>query len=161
MSSVAEGRGAGVGPRVGGDPTPLWAKLLWVVNLLVSAYLTWDHYNAAAVLVCPEGEFANCASVTSSPWAYLLGIPMALLGLLYNAAGVAFAFAGRRFGLRRGRLVGLVLTALGMVFVLYLVWVEFVMLGQICLWCTVIHVVTAVLFIYYLTVSLAGSPELD
>ena len=35
------------------------------------------------------------------------------------------------------------------------------MLGQICLWCTVIHVVTAVLFIYYLTVSLAGSPELD
>ena len=150
---------AGAAVRVGAaDPSPLWIKLLWVANLLVSAYLTWEHYNADVVLVCPEGDFVNCASVTTSPWAYLLGIPVALLGLLYNIAGVAFAFAGRRLGLRRGRLVGLVFTGVGMLFVLYLVWAEFVMIGQICSWCTVVHVITAVLFVYYLTVYFAGDP---
>ncbi|QTE26771.1 vitamin K epoxide reductase family protein [Propioniciclava sp. MC1595] len=151
---------AGAAVRVGAaDPSPLWIKLLWVANLLVSAYLTWEHYNADVVLVCPEGDFVNCASVTTSPWAYLLGIPVALLGLLYNIAGVAFAFAGRRLGLRRGRLVGLVFTGVGMLFVLYLVWAEFVMIGQICSWCTVVHVITAVLFVFYLTTFVAGAPE--
>ena len=141
------------------DPSPLWVKLLWVAALAVSAYLTYDHYSADSTLACAEGSFVNCASVTSSQWAYLFGIPVALLGLLYTIFGVGFAFLGRRLGLRRGRLVGMLLTGVGLLFVLYLVWAEFVMLGQICTWCTVVHVITAVLFVFYLTTYFAGSPE--
>ncbi len=141
------------------EVSPWWVKLLWVGNLLVSAYLTWEHYNADVVLVCPEGEFVNCASVTSSPWAYLIGIPVALLGLLYNVGGLALAFFGSRLGVARGRLAAVIYTGVGMLFVLYLVWAEFVMIGQICSWCTVVHVITAVLFVYYLTVFFAGVPE--
>lgn len=148
---------SGRGSRV--DPSPLWVKVLWVVSLLVSAYLTWEHYAADAVLVCPEGEFINCASVTTSPWAYLLGIPVALLGLLYNLGGVAFALVGKRLEVRTARLVGLLYTGIGMLFVLYLIWAEFVMIGQICLWCTVVHVVTGVLFVYYLAAYFVGSPD--
>lgn len=143
------------------DPSPLWVKLLWVANLLVSAYLTWEHYSADVVLICAEGDFVNCQSVTTSPWAYLFGIPVALLGVLYNTVGVAFAVLGRRLGLRRGRLAGLLITGVGILFVLYLVWAELVMIGQICSWCTVVHVITAVLFVYYLTMFLAGAPEAD
>lgn len=154
MSSATSTR---AGARV--DPSPMWVKLLWVANLLVSAYLTWDHYNADAVLVCPEGDFVNCASVTTSPWAYLFGIPVALLGLFYCLGGLAFALFGRRLGLARGRLVGVAYTGLGILFVLYLVWAEFVMIGQICSWCTVVHVITAVLFVFYLASYFAGAPE--
>ena len=46
-----------------------------------------------------------------------------------------------------------------LLFVLYLVWAEFVMIGQICSWCTVVHVITAVLFVFYLTTFVAGAPE--
>jgi uncharacterized membrane protein len=141
------------------DPSPLWIKLLWIAALAVSAYLTWAHYAADGTLACAEGSFVNCESVTSSQWAYLFGIPVALLGLLYNVVGVGFAFVGRRLGLARGRLVGLALTGVGLLFVLYLVWAEFVMIGQICSWCTVVHVITAVLFVFYLTTYFAGAPE--
>ncbi|MDO5535646.1 MAG: vitamin K epoxide reductase family protein [Propionibacteriaceae bacterium] len=143
------------------DPSPLWVKLLWVVNVAVAIYLTYSHYAVGASLACPEVGLVNCETVTTSKWAYLFGLPVALLGLLYGLAGLAFALFGRRLGLRRGRLVGLIYTGLGVVFVLYLVWAEFVMLQQICLWCTVVHVVTAVLFIYYLTAYFAGAPEED
>ena len=141
------------------DPSPLWIKLLWIAALAVSAYLTYTHYAADATLACAEGTFVNCESVTTSRWAYLVGVPVALLGLLYNLAGVAFAFVGRRLGLQRGRLAGRVLTGVGLAFVLYLVWAEFVMIGQICSWCTVVHVITAVLFVFYLTTYFAGSTE--
>lgn len=141
------------------EPSPIWIKMLWLAALAVSAYLTYDHYAADSVLACAEGSFVNCASVTSSQWAYLFGVPVALLGLLYSVGGVAFAFLGRRLGLPRGRLVGMLYTGVGLLFVLYLVWAEFVMIGQICTWCTVVHVITAVLFIFYLTTWMVGSPD--
>ena len=141
------------------DPSPLWVKLLWVAALAVSAYLTYDHYAADSVLACSAGTFVNCESVTTSQWAYVLGVPVALLGLVYNLGGVAFAYLGRRLGLRRGRLVGTLYTGVGILFVLYLVFAEFVLIGQICTWCTVVHVITAVLFIFYLATWAGGSPE--
>ena len=52
----------------------------------------------------------------------------------------------------------MLLTGAGVLFVLYLVWAELVMLGQICSWCTVVHVVTAALFVYYLATWVARRP---
>lgn len=153
-SSRADGRRTpAAAPETRGtvDPTPLWAKVLWVIGLAVSVYLTWDHYNASSTLVCPEGEFLNCESVTTSPWSYLFGVPVALLGLVYMVEGVLFAFVQwRRLTPEQGRRSALLLTGVGLLFVLYLVWAELVMIGQVCTWCTVVHVIVAVLFLYYL-----------
>jgi uncharacterized membrane protein len=38
------------------------------------------------------------------------------------------------------------LAAIGVAFVLYLVYAELFLLNAICLWCTVVHVVTLALF---------------
>lgn len=142
MSEAASSRAS-----VGG-----WAvKALWLVGLAVSAYLTFEHYTASTTLVCADTGVINCANVTTSKWSYLFGIPVALLGLLYNVGGTLFAFViAPRRPAGRVRVAGTLYTGAGLLFVLYLVWAELVMIGQICSWCTVVHVVTAVLFMIYL-----------
>jgi len=62
------------------------APLLCLAGLGVSAYLTIAHYNAKVILACPETGIVNCAKVTESPQSAILGVPVALLGLLYFVA---------------------------------------------------------------------------
>lgn len=121
--------------------------VLTLLGLALSAYLTYEHFTASATLACPLGETFNCAKVTQSQWAYLFGIPVALLGLLYFAAMTALCMPGvwRRPEVWLDR-VRLAMAILGVVFVAYLVWAEVAKIGSICLWCTVVHVVTFVLF---------------
>lgn len=139
--------------------TPWPALTAWLVGLAVSGYLTFEHYTGSATLACPEGQVLNCEAVTSSDWAYLWGVPVALLGLLYFVAGTVFALvvAPR---LPRGRTLasGAALTGVGVAFVLYLIYGEMV-LGQICLWCTVVHLITLGLFVYYLVAWWLGRDE--
>lgn len=124
---------------------------LWAAGLLVSAYLTFEHFTGSQTLVCSEGQVVNCAAVTSSSYAYLMGVPVALLGLVYMAAGnVHFWLLSPRLAALRGQGVGAAYTGLGVLFVLYLIWAE-LQLRQLCSWCTVVHVVTAALFVIYLT----------
>lgn len=130
--------------------------VLWLVALAVAAYLTFEHFTGSQSLACAEGAVVNCAAVTSSEYAYLFGVPVALLGLLYAAGGTAFAWlVAPRVPLGRGRLLGAAYTGAGVLFVLYLIWAE-LQLRQLCSWCTVVHVVTIALFVYYLAIWLGG-----
>ncbi|WP_238151168.1 vitamin K epoxide reductase family protein [Kribbella sindirgiensis] len=125
-----------------------WATLVVsVAGLAVAAYLTYEHFTAGTTLACPDTGVVNCAKVTSSQYSKVLGIPVALLGLAFFAGMTALSvppmwrtsspWPGRL------RLVG-VLT--GVVFVCYLIWAELFQINAICLWCTVVHGLTLVLF---------------
>ena len=109
-----------------------------LVGLLVSAYLTVEHFTSPALLACPEGATINCAKVTSSTWSSVAGIPVAVLGLLYFAAMAVLVSppAWRRARLDGIRMAGAVA---GVGTALYLVWVELFRVDAICLWCTVAH----------------------
>lgn len=142
---------------------PRWAApastTLAVVGLLVSAYLTVEHFTQGSTLACPEGEVVNCAVVTASSYAYLAGIPVALLGLLFYAVLLplslprAWASPDRRLDWAR-----LGLCAVGLVFVFYLVWAELYRINAICLWCTGVHVVTFLLFCVVLFAQMLREP---
>ena len=56
---------------------------LALVGLAVSVYLLVDHYTAATPLACPEGTVVNCQRVTTSPQSTVMGIPVALLGVVF------------------------------------------------------------------------------
>lgn len=130
---------------------PTWlSRGLWTVGLLVSVYLTVQHFTGNATLACTNAGIVNCESVTTSRWAYVFGVPVALLGLLWFVAGTVFAWVLEpRLPQQRARLLGAGYTGVGVLFVLYLVYGE-ISLGQICSWCTVVHVVTVALFCGYL-----------
>lgn len=132
------GASAGPVPRI--DPSFVVA----LVGLVISAYLTVEHFTGSTTLACPEGATINCAKVTSSSWSEIVGVPVAVLGLGYFVVVSALLspWAWRRRALDPLRIVAV--TA-GVAMVLYLVWVELFRVNALCLWCTAVHACTVVL----------------
>jgi uncharacterized membrane protein len=117
-----------------------------VAGLLIALYLTATHAGSVP-LVCTVGSFVNCASVTRSAYSVVPGttIPISILGVVWFVVAGLMA-AAPLVALRTGRPepawlppVHLAWAGLGLIAVLYLVYVEVVLLHQICEWCTVVH----------------------
>ena len=124
--------------------TPVSAVLSFAfagVALVVSGYLTLEHYDSSVTLACPESSTVNCARVTTSEWSTVGPVPVALLGLVYFAVLTALCtpIAWRQ---RRLDLVRVAAAGVGVLTALYLVYVELFDVGAICLWCTAVHVCT-------------------
>jgi len=131
---------------------PRWFRLttliLSVLGLGLSVYLTITHYTDSAPAGCPVNSVVNCAKVTTSPESMIFGVfPVAVLGLAFYVFMVAvnspWSWRPGMPLIRIARLAG-VLT--GIVFVLYLVYVELIQVDAICEYCTGVHLITFALF---------------
>ncbi|HZC06142.1 MAG TPA: vitamin K epoxide reductase family protein [Ktedonobacterales bacterium] len=130
-----------------------------VVGLGVSIYLTIVHYDSAVPLVCNTGGLVSCQSVTTSAYSVVPGttIPITIPGMLWFIALGGLAGLGLRWAARdeaedpRLRVTTLLLTLVGLAFVMYLVYCEIVLVQRICEWCTVVHLLTLASFIIALT----------
>jgi uncharacterized membrane protein len=130
---------------------PYAAFALTLIGFGVSSYLTAAHFSGAK-LACSDSGIVNCEAVTTSAQSYFLGVPVALWGLLYYAAmGALNLPAAWRSADRRIHALRLAMGALGICFVLYLVSAELLIIKNICLWCTGVHVVTFLLFVLLVT----------
>ena len=116
-----------------------------VAGIAVSIYLTLLHYQGI-VPACPISGHINCDAVLSSRYGVIAGttVPTSAAGIVW------FAVSAVLWARQPGRLL-LGWSALGLVTVLYLVFIEIVQIGAICLWCTAIHVLVLVLFLVALT----------
>ena len=54
----------------------------------IASYLTVAHYADPGALACPDSGVVNCTLVTTSPESVVLGVPVAVLGLVWAAAMV-------------------------------------------------------------------------
>jgi uncharacterized membrane protein len=131
---------------------PRWFRLttliLSLLGLGLSVYLTITHYTDSAPAGCPVNSVVNCAKVTTSPESMIFGVfPVAVLGLAFYVFMVAvnspWSWRPGMPLIRIARLAG-VLT--GIVFVLYLVYVELIQVDAICEYCTGVHLITFALF---------------
>lgn len=130
---------------------PRWAApaslALAAAGVAVSTYLTIAHFTTPDLLVCTQGGLVDCASVTTSRWSVFLGIPVPLLGLAWFGAMLALSLpAAWRSPRREVHLARLLAAVVGIGFVLWLVYAELVLVGALCLWCTVAHVLAFGLF---------------
>lgn len=133
-------------------PVPRWLPwlglLVSLAGIAAAVYLTVAHYTSPASLACPETGVINCAKVTTSPYSMVLGVPLAILGLAFFLIMLLLqlpaAWRSGNVWLRRGRLA---YAAAGMLMVFWLVYVELHKLNAICLYCTVVHVLTFLLFV--------------
>jgi uncharacterized membrane protein len=125
----------------------LGSFLLALAGTAVSGYLTLDHYTTLAPLACPENATINCVKVTTSSYSTVRGIPVALIGLVYYVLMVVLCsprmWRVNQPALIRGRIVA---ATSGVGFILYLIWAELFQINAICLWCTVVHLITLTLF---------------
>jgi uncharacterized membrane protein len=124
---------------------------LAVLGIADAIYLTLAHYNEHVALVCSESGLVNCMRVTTSIYSYVPGtsLPITLPGLGWCLVLAGLAVAGIWLGDERRwlRVAQFGWTLLGMLTVLYLVYVEIVLLRAICAWCTVLHVLITLAFL--------------
>ena len=133
--------------------------VLAIIGLGISIYETYAHYTGSKLAGCPIGKGTfNCTAVITSPQAMVFNIfPVAVLGLAFYLVAVplfspwGWRFQQLRLGpvrftqreagwLRLGSMI------VGMGFVMYLIYAEVSQIGQICEYCTGVHVVTFLLF---------------
>ena len=127
------------------------AIVLALIGLGVSAYLTYIHYEGIKP-VCGLG--GDCEKVQTSEWAYLAGVPVALLGLIGYVVILATLFSEREEALVAGALVALV----GFGFSAYLTYRELFTIDAICPWCVASAVIVTLLAILT-TVRLLRAPS--
>jgi uncharacterized membrane protein len=122
--------------------------VLCVIGLGVAGYLTFvETQNVSAVC----GPIGDCNSVQSSPYAKLFGfLPVGVLGLVGYVAIIA-AWAWGRWG--KGILAVyapallLAMALFGVLFSLYLTYIELAVILAVCIWCLTSAVLMALVLI--------------
>jgi uncharacterized membrane protein len=121
--------------------------LLALVGLLVATYLWLYKIGVLGELQCGTG---SCESVQASPYAELLGIPVAFYGVAGYAALIALGLAGLQPRFAPDRRVGVLLALLatvGFAFSLYLTAIELFVLHALCRWCVVSGTIMTVIWV--------------
>ncbi|HZO49255.1 MAG TPA: vitamin K epoxide reductase family protein [Gaiellaceae bacterium] len=96
----------------------------------VAAYLTWVHYHPEA-LVCTRG--GGCETVQRSGYAVLLGVPVAVYGLVAWSAVLALV----AWDAPAARVAVAAIALVAVVFAAYLVVLQLAVIDAVCVWCMV------------------------
>jgi uncharacterized membrane protein len=111
----------------------------------VAAYLTWVHYDLS-MLVCGVGD---CHTVQASPYATIGPIPIALLGLGMFLTVAALAVVRWRAPVLSwpATFAAFMLSFCGVLYFVYLTYLEVAIIGAICQWCVLAAGLTFGVFI--------------
>ncbi len=126
------------------DTRRRWITILSVLGIAVSGYLTYIHFSGQPIYC---GGSSSCELVNSSRFAFILNIPVAMLGL---GGYVAIFFlswiktdedrlwpAQAIFGL----------SLIGALFQWYLFYIEVAKLYAICYWCIASQITITLIFV--------------
>jgi uncharacterized membrane protein len=120
--------------------------LIALIGVFVSVYLTLYKLGYIGTLVCGTG---GCETVQLSRWGNFLGVPVAGWGVVYYGAVLGLAMAGiqdRYSDSRRLTLTLLLVTGWGLLFTLWLTYLELFVIHAICRWCVGSAAMTVALF---------------
>ena len=119
--------------------------LLALVGLLLSVYLTLHQLGMIGSLACGPG--GGCERVQASRWAYIAGIPVAAVGVAGYLAIVVVALWGVQRPDDRAPVRWLVvLAAGGVLFSLYLTYLEAFVIHAWCRWCLTSAAIIVMIF---------------
>jgi uncharacterized membrane protein len=131
----------------------LWLQiatlLLAITGLADSSYITVQEESGRALAGCSEkAGLVDCGAVIHSPESVIFGVPVAVFGIVFFAFMVAimspYAWRSSRRDIWQLRLAS---QFAGIGFVIYLIYAELFEVGNICLYCTSVHILTFLLFV--------------
>ncbi|HUY53037.1 MAG TPA: vitamin K epoxide reductase family protein [Candidatus Dormibacteraeota bacterium] len=132
----------------------IFGFVLSLLGIADATYLTVAHYTQTITLACPTTSFINCAKVTSSSYAEILGVPVALIGLIFfvllTIIQLPIFWNNDYLWLKNPRLI---FSGLGLIGVFWFIYVELDKLHAICLFCTYVHILTFLSFVTILFAS--------
>lgn len=129
-------------------PLPLWLNLTFLIIAIIgfvdASYLTIAHYSGSE-LAC--GTSGGCDIVTTSVYATVGGIPVALLGAIYYLTILLLTIAYIDQKQSFLAIIRSYLTWTGFLASLYFVSLQLFVLEQICRYCMVSAATSTLLFI--------------
>jgi uncharacterized membrane protein len=135
--------------------------LLALVGLFVALYLWLHALGFGGPIKCGTG---GCDTVQTSPWAVLLGLPVAFYGVLgYFAILVVSLVALRPAALleRKWNVILVGLATVGVLFTAYLTYLELFVIHAICRWCLGSAVIITAIWIVSLLALRSPATRID
>ena len=123
------------------------AALLALIGFFVALYLTLYKTGTIGSISCSIG---SCETVNTSRWSTLLGLPVAAWGLGFYISALTVSIVGSndRWADERGPAVALVaLSGWGVLFSLWLTYLELFVIHAICMWCLISAIIVTLIFI--------------
>ncbi|MBD3360197.1 hypothetical protein GF366_00175 [Candidatus Peregrinibacteria bacterium] len=127
---------------------PNW--LIWSIVIVAFAgfldatYLTVAHFSGSE-LNCSILE--GCNEVTASEYSKIFGIPLALMGSLYYITILILTLLHYDTGNKNVISLVPILTTIGFIFTLYLVYLQLFVINAICVYCMFSALTSTVLFV--------------
>jgi uncharacterized membrane protein len=121
--------------------------LLSLAGLFISGYLYLYKIGRIGSLACGTG---GCEAVQLSSWSRFAGLEVALIGVVGYAALVLLSLASLQAGAYNLRWPSHAIAAaagMGVVFSLYLTYLELFVIHAVCRWCVVSAVIIVAIFI--------------
>ena len=134
--------------------TRTWMTILACAGLAASAASTYVHLRMLGdpgyASFCDVNATVSCSQVYQSRYGSVLGVPVALGGVIWFAAVLLLTYAGARAPRAAAPNVAgylLVWSTVGLAVSMYMAYVSFFVLGTVCLLCVVVYVAAAGIFI--------------
>ena len=118
-----------------------------LAGVFVALYLTLYKLGYIGTLVCAVG---SCEKVQTSKWATFLGFPVGAWGVGYYIGVLGLAIAGLTPRLADSRLLSrvlIVVTGVGVLFSLWLTYLELFVIDAVCQWCVISAILATLLFV--------------
>ena len=107
--------------------------LVALAGVAVSSTSLYHHFSKSKTSFCDINETFNCDLVNRSPYSTVLGVPVALIGILGYLLILGLATVYREKAETPAML--LIVSAMGLGFALYLAYIEAHVLGAWCILC--------------------------
>ena len=121
--------------------------LVALAGVFVALYLTLYKLGYIGTLACAVG---SCETVQTSKWATFLGFPVGAWGVGYYLVVLSIALIGltpRFADTRRLSEILVLLTGCGLLFSVWLTYLELFVIHAICQWCVISAILAMILFI--------------
>ena len=123
------------------------AALVSLAGVFVALYLTLYKLGYIGTLVCAVG---SCETVQTSRWASLFGFPVATWGVAFYIVVLGVSLYGLSDAMADSRRLSqalVVMTGTGVLFSVWLTYLELFVIHAICMWCVVSAILATMLFV--------------
>jgi len=133
--------------------------VLAMAGMGVASYLTYSHY-ANQPIAC--AGLSGCQAVENSEYSKLVGIPVAVLGMLFCAGLLALVVARvARLPLAEewAPVAAFSMTLAGVAFAAYLTYIELFVVENVCIWCASFATIITIAWLITIAGVLAPTKE--
>lgn len=118
--------------------------LISLIGILDASYLTFEHFSINNI-ICNIND--TCNIVLTSKYAEILGVPLAILGLMYYLTIFINSFLFKITKYTGYKLILLYLPIFSFFFSIWLVYLQLFILNSICIYCMASAIISTMIFI--------------